>query len=172
VQKMYYIGNTNDGGTIFWNINKDLKVQKSKICYYKKNGKRTSKFKVPYKNKDGYFNCLYGEYLLNKYDKPTVLVESKKTIIHIPSVNSGESTGKGQKVNEVDSIIDTIGVLEYQDQDTGVMFVKSHKSDKIIKVADLVYDVQKSRDKIQEYLRKRKVKIHNAKRWWGGRKTS
>jgi hypothetical protein len=81
VQKMYYIGNTKDGGTIFWNINKDLKVQKSKICYYKKNGKRTSKFKVPYKNEDGYYSCLYGEHLLNKYDKPTVLVESEKTAI-------------------------------------------------------------------------------------------
>jgi hypothetical protein len=81
VQKMYYIGNTNDGGTIFWNINKDLKVQKSKICYYKKNGKRTSKFKVPYKNEDGYYSCLFGEHLLNKYDKPIVLVESEKTAI-------------------------------------------------------------------------------------------
>jgi hypothetical protein len=81
VQQMYYIGNTNDGGTIFWNINKDLKVQKSKICYYKKNGKRTSKFKVPYKNENGYYSCLFGEHLLNKYDKPTVLVESEKTAI-------------------------------------------------------------------------------------------
>jgi hypothetical protein len=63
------------------NINKDLKVQKSKICYYKKNGKRTSKFKVPYKNEDGYYSCLFGEHLLNKYDKPTVLVESEKTAI-------------------------------------------------------------------------------------------
>jgi hypothetical protein len=81
VQKMYYIGNTNDGGTVFWNINKDLKVQKSKICYYKKNGKRTSKFKVPFKNEDGYYSCLFGEHLLNKYDKPTVLVESEKTAI-------------------------------------------------------------------------------------------
>ena len=81
VQKMYYIGSTNDGGTIFWNINKDLKVQKSKICYYKKNGKRTSKFKVPYKNEDGYYSCLYGEHLLNKNDKPIVLVESEKTAI-------------------------------------------------------------------------------------------
>ena len=81
VQQMYYIGNTNDGGTIFWNINKDLKVQKSKICYYKKNGKRTSKFKVPYKNEDGYYSCLFGEHLLNTYDKPIVLVESEKTAI-------------------------------------------------------------------------------------------
>lgn len=81
IQKLYYIGNTDDGGTIFWNINKDLKVQKSKICYYKKNGKRTSKFKVPYKNEDGYYSCLFGEHLLNTYDKPIVLVESEKTAI-------------------------------------------------------------------------------------------
>jgi hypothetical protein len=81
IQKLYYIGVTNDGGTIFWNINKDLKVQKSKICYYKKNGKRTSKFKVPYKNEDGYYSCLFGEHLLDEYDKPIVLVESEKTAI-------------------------------------------------------------------------------------------
>jgi hypothetical protein len=81
VKKLYYIGSTNDGGTIFWNINKDNKVQKSKVCYYQKNGKRTSKFKVPFKNEDGYYSCLFGEYLLNKYDKPIVLVESEKTAI-------------------------------------------------------------------------------------------
>lgn len=77
---MYFIGTTNDGGTIFWNINKELKVQKSKICYYQKNGKRTSKFKVPYKNEDDYYSCLFGEHLLTN-NKPIILVESEKTAI-------------------------------------------------------------------------------------------
>lgn len=80
-----------------------------------------------------------------------VLDENKKTIIHIPSVNSGESTK--DKFEEVGKIIETIGELEYQDQDTGVLYVKSNKSGKLIKIADLVNDDQKARDKIQNYLR-------------------
>lgn len=80
-----------------------------------------------------------------------VLDENKKTIIHIPSVNSGESTK--EKYEEVGKIIDTLGDVEYQDPKTGVIYVKSHKTDRLIKVADLVNDDQKSRDKIQNYLR-------------------
>lgn len=83
-KEIYAIGSTLDGGTIFWNINKDLKVQKSKICYYNEIGKRTDKFKVPYKNEDGYFSCLFGEHLLsyeNYKDSTVILVESEKTAI-------------------------------------------------------------------------------------------
>lgn len=80
-----------------------------------------------------------------------VLDENKKTIIHIPSVNSGESTKK--KNEEVSSIIETIGDLDYQDPTTGVLYVTSNKTGKHIKVADLVYDDQKARDRIQNYLR-------------------
>ncbi|MFS4455887.1 DEAD/DEAH box helicase [Maribacter sp. 2304DJ31-5] len=80
-----------------------------------------------------------------------ILDENKKTIVHIPSVNSGESTK--DKEQEVARIIDSLGDLEYQDPDTNVNFVRSKKSGKLLKVADLVYDVQKERDKIQEYLR-------------------
>lgn len=80
-----------------------------------------------------------------------ILDESKKTIIHIPSVNSGESTK--DKTEEVSRIIDSLGELEYQDPETGVLFIKSKKSDKILKVADLVNDNQKERDKIQGFLR-------------------
>jgi hypothetical protein len=81
IKKMYYIGSTNDGGTIFWSINKDHKVQKSKIFYHQKNGKRTEYFKVPYVKKDGYYDCLFGEHLLYKNDLPIVLVEGEKTAI-------------------------------------------------------------------------------------------
>ena len=80
-----------------------------------------------------------------------ILDESKKTIIHIPSVNAGESTK--DKYEEVNRIIDSLGELEYQDPETGVLFIKSKKSDKILKVADLVNDNQKERDKIQGFLR-------------------
>ncbi|GGE09078.1 DEAD/DEAH box helicase [Psychroflexus salis] len=80
-----------------------------------------------------------------------ILDENKKTIIHIPSVNSGESTK--DKFEEVGKIIETIGELEYQDPVTGVLYVKSSKTGKLIKIADLVNDDQKARDKIQNYLR-------------------
>ena len=80
-----------------------------------------------------------------------ILDENQKTIIHIPSVNSAESSK--QKHDEVDHIIDVLGTLEYQDEKTGVNYVKSHKTGKILKVADLVQDNPKSRDKISAYLR-------------------
>lgn len=78
----------------------------------------------------------------------------KKTILHIPNVNAGESTK--DKYNEVDSILDIIGTVTHQDAETGVIFVKRHGGGKIIKVADLVNDNQKDRDKIVAYLRQMK----------------
>lgn len=80
-----------------------------------------------------------------------ILDTDKKTIIHIPNVNSGESTK--DKHNEVDFIIDAIGTVEKQDPETGVIYVKRHEDGKVIKIADLVEDTQKERDKIQNYLR-------------------
>ncbi|MGZ6240524.1 MAG: DEAD/DEAH box helicase, partial [Syntrophales bacterium] len=80
-----------------------------------------------------------------------VLDTDKKTILHIPSVQSGESTKK--KHEEVDTILDTIGVVVKQDHETGVISVKRHGDGKIIKVADLVHDEQKDRDRIVSYLR-------------------
>ncbi len=81
-----------------------------------------------------------------------ILDENKKTIIHIPSVNSGESTK--DKYEEVNRIIDSLGELDYQDPVTGVLYVKSKETGKTLKIADLVNDNQKERDKIQYYLRK------------------
>jgi len=80
-----------------------------------------------------------------------ILDENKKTIIHIPSVNSGES--EKDKYEEVNRIVDGLGELEYQDPETGVLYVKSKTTGKTLKIADLVHDNQKDRDKIQEYLR-------------------
>ncbi|MFD1432853.1 DEAD/DEAH box helicase [Lacticaseibacillus yichunensis] len=77
---------------------------------------------------------------------------SKKTIIHIPSVNSSESTK--DKYNEVDAIFDTIGTVESQDDETGIYTLKSHVDGRLLKVADLVNE--EGRDKVQEYLRKMK----------------
>lgn len=80
-----------------------------------------------------------------------VLDTDKKTILHIPNVNSNESTR--EKYEEVDRIIDMIGSVEKVDNDTGVMTVKRHKDGKMIKVADLVNDDSKHREKIVAYLR-------------------
>lgn len=80
-----------------------------------------------------------------------ILDENLKTIIHIPSVNSAESSK--DKFEEVNHIIDCIGELDYQDPDTGVLHVISKRSGRKLKIADLVNDNQKERDKIVEYLR-------------------
>lgn len=97
-----------------------------------------------------------GRYFKKQPDKQMsaleeILDENKKTIIHIPSVNSAESSR--EKYEEVGHIIDALGDLESQDEKTGVLYVKSKRSNKILKVADLVNDNQKERDKISAYLR-------------------
>jgi len=81
-----------------------------------------------------------------------ILNTDQKTILHIPNVNSGESTK--DKHNEVDYILDAIGDVIKQDKETGVIFVKRHNDGKLLKVADLVEDNQRERDKIVNYLRK------------------
>lgn len=83
-KETYSIGSTKDGGTVFWNINNNLIVQKAKIAYYDTNGKRTNNFKVPYKNDEGYTACLFGEHLISyscNKTKTVILVESEKTAI-------------------------------------------------------------------------------------------
>lgn len=97
-----------------------------------------------------------GRYFKKQPDKEMSALEeildvNKKTIIHIPSVNSAESSK--EKYEEVNHIIDVLGELDYQDPDTGVLYVKSKKANKILKVADLVNDDPKAREKISGYLR-------------------
>lgn len=79
-----------------------------------------------------------------------VLDTDKKTILHIPSPNAGESTK--DKYNEVGFIIDSIGVTEKQDFDTGLIHVR-RPDGKLIKIADLVNDDSKERERIVETLR-------------------
>jgi len=79
-----------------------------------------------------------------------VLNTDKKTIIHIPSPNSGESTK--DKYKEVDTIIDLIGKVESIDRENNIMHVK-RKDGKIIKIADLVEDTIVNREKTLSYLR-------------------
>lgn len=80
-----------------------------------------------------------------------VLDTDKKTILHIPSVNSGESTK--DKYIEVDTIIDAIGTVDHVDPETNIIFVSRRSDGKIIKVADLVNDNAAEREKVVEYLR-------------------
>lgn len=79
-----------------------------------------------------------------------ILDTDKKTILHIPSVQSGESTK--DKLREVDSILDGVGEFDHQDQVTGVIHVK-RPDGRVLKVADLVNDDPTQRPKIAEYLR-------------------
>lgn len=78
-----------------------------------------------------------------------VLDTDKKTILHIPSVNSGESTK--EKYDEVDTILGILGEVDYQDAQTGIIYLKRHKDGKTLKIANLVEEYQ--RDRVQEYLR-------------------
>ena len=89
----------------------------------------------------GYFfySGLYSESILK------VLNPEEKTIIHIPSVNSRESTK--DKIQEVEHIIEELGEWEGVDPDTGFQLVKL-KNGRIIKIADLVDDDPRKRDHI------------------------
>ncbi len=79
-----------------------------------------------------------------------VLDPSKKTIIHIPSVNAAESTK--EKYEEVDRILDHLGEVVLTDPLTGLHQIR-HKSGKVLKVADLVEDDEKTRNRVMETLR-------------------
>jgi hypothetical protein len=67
-----------------------------------------------------------------------VLDLSRKTIVHIPNVNSGESTK--DKIEEVGFIIDAIGHVESVDPETGIIRIRRADTGEVVKVADLVDD--------------------------------
>lgn len=77
-----------------------------------------------------------------------VLNPAEKTIVHIPSVNSRESTK--DKIREVEHIIEELGEWQGTDPITGFQLVKTPEG-KILRIADLV-DPQ-HQGKIQESLR-------------------
>lgn len=66
-----------------------------------------------------------------------ILDPAKKTIVHIPSVQSAESTS--DKYNEVDRILDHIGTVIGRDETTGFHQVQ-RATGEVVKVADLVDD--------------------------------
>jgi hypothetical protein len=71
-------------------------------------------------------------------DIPKVLDLSEKTIIHIPNVNSRESTKRG-KTTEVSEIMGALGSWEGKDPETGFDRVRVANGD-VLKIADLVDD--------------------------------
>lgn len=79
-----------------------------------------------------------------------ILDTDKKTILHIPNVNSGESTKDKHK--EVDTILDIIGTV-ISTTEEGIIIVKRASDGKLLKVADLVNDDPKVREKVVTYLR-------------------
>ena len=79
-----------------------------------------------------------------------VLDTTKKTIIHIPSVNARSSTGLG-KYTETGEIMKVIGTVESKDYNTGIYHVRTADG-RLLKVADLVEDDQKERNMVQGYL--------------------
>lgn len=90
-----------------------------------------------------------------------VLDLDKKTIVHIPNVNSGESTK--DKIEEVGFIIDAIGHVESTDPDTGIISVRRRDTGQIVLVADLVDDAdQKKRGDTLHYLAHKASKNRDA----------
>ena len=79
-----------------------------------------------------------------------VLDPSEKTIIHIPNVNSRESTK--DKIKEVEHIIEELGDWKGTDPDTGFHLVETSDG-RTLKIADLVDDDPTKRDKVSAALR-------------------
>lgn len=79
-----------------------------------------------------------------------VLDTTKKTIIHIPNVNSKEATQVG-KLEEVQQIFDIIGEWQEQDTDTGIEILKTEDG-RLLKIANLVEDDSIHRNKVDKYL--------------------
>lgn len=79
-----------------------------------------------------------------------VLDPNERTIIHIPNVNSRESTK--DKIREVEHIIEELGDWQGADTETGFQIVKA-PSGRILRIADLVDDNPAKRDRVAAALR-------------------
>jgi len=94
----------------------------------------------------GYFfySGSYADDILN------VLDPAEKTIIHIPSVNSRESTK--DKIREVEHIIEALGEWQGADPATGFQLVK-RPDGRVLRIADLVDDESAKRDRVSAALK-------------------
>jgi hypothetical protein len=77
-----------------------------------------------------------------------ILDPSKKTIVHIPAVQSAASSG--DKYTEVDRILDHLGDFVSRDPETGIQVIRGNDG-RLIKVADLV--TEDGRDSVVNALR-------------------
>ena len=96
-----------------------------------------------------FYSGSYSDDILN------VLDPNEKTIIHIPNVNSRESTK--DKIKEVEHIIEELGDWQGTDLDTGFHLVKTSNG-KMLKIADLVDDDAAKRDKVSAALKRPEAK--------------
>lgn len=92
-----------------------------------------------------FYRGTYLESIAEVYDP------DRRTIIHIPSINSGESTK--EKHFEVASILDSIGDYIETDDVTGVITIKSHTNQRLLRVVDLVNDNPDDRYRSIQFLR-------------------
>ena len=79
-----------------------------------------------------------------------VLTPHEKTILHIPNVNSRESTK--DKIKEVEHIIEELGEWQGTDPTTGFQRVQTADG-RVLKIADLVDDDPNKRDKVAAALK-------------------
>ena len=79
-----------------------------------------------------------------------VLNPKEKTILHIPNVNSRESTK--DKIREVEHIIEELGEWQGTDPQTGFQLVKTADGT-LLKIADLVDDDPTKRDRVATALK-------------------
>ena len=79
-----------------------------------------------------------------------VLNPAEKTIIHIPNVNSRESTK--DKIKEVEHIIEALGDWQGTDPSTGFQLVKAADGN-ILRIADLVDDDSAKRERVSAALK-------------------
>jgi len=94
-----------------------------------------------------FYSGAYSEEILN------VLDPNEKTIIHIPNVNSRESTK--DKIKEVEHIIEELGDWQGVDPDTGFHLVKA-AGGRVLRIADLVDD-EARRDKVTASLKRKET---------------
>ena len=80
----------------------------------------------------------------------SVLDPAQKTIVHIPSVNSRESTK--DKIKEVEHILDELGDWQGTDPTTGFQLVKTDEG-RILRIADLVTDDPSKRERVSAALK-------------------
>jgi superfamily II DNA or RNA helicase len=80
----------------------------------------------------------------------SVLDPNEKTIIHIPSVNSRESTK--DKIREVEHIIEALGDWQGIDPTTGFQLIRTPEG-KVLRIADLVDDDNSKRDRVSTALK-------------------